>query len=151
MTKTATEIRIRNLEDVDIGGIVRLDEKISGEYRPEVWERRVGYYLRRDPEASVVALSDGEVIGFMLGEVRSGDFGLEEPTGWIEVLGVDPDYRRMSVGQRLAERMIEHFRREGATSVHTLMVDEQQEAGTARFFESIGFAPATLQPYVLKL
>ncbi len=43
----------------------------------------------------------GEVVGFMLGEVRSGEFGLEEPTGWIEVLGVDPGHRgaRRSAGR----------------------------------------------------
>ncbi len=44
-----------------------------------------------------------EVVGFMLGEVRSGEFGLEEPTGWIEVLGVDPAYRGKAIGQQMAE------------------------------------------------
>ena len=88
-----TRVRIRPLDEMDIGAIVGIDEKITGRYRPEVWERRIGYYLRRDPEASVVAEADGRVVGFMLGEVRSGEFGLEEPTGWIEVLGVDPGIR----------------------------------------------------------
>ncbi|HSN86202.1 MAG TPA: hypothetical protein VL025_05555, partial [Thermoanaerobaculia bacterium] len=82
MTETAPGLRIRTVDELDISAIVSIDEKISGKYRPEVWERRIGYYLRRDPEASVAAEVDGKVVGFMLGEVRSGEFGLEEPTGW---------------------------------------------------------------------
>src|SRR5688572_30082630 len=97
---------IRPLADYDMDAVARIDEAISGACRPEVWDRRVGYYLRRDPEASVVAEVDGRVVGFMLGEVRSGEFGLEEPTGWIEVLGVDPAYRGRSIGRLLAEEIL---------------------------------------------
>jgi len=126
---TRVEVRIRSLEDTDIGEITALDEKIGGRYRPETWERRIGYYLRRDPEASLVAESDGRVVGFMLGEVRSGEFGLEEPTGWIEVLGVDPDFRGQAVGRRLGDRMLEHFRERGAASVRTLVDEDMGEIG----------------------
>ena len=62
MTEFAQEVLIRPLEDTDIGGITTLDEKIGGQYRPEVWESRIGYYLRRDPEALVVAESGGKVV-----------------------------------------------------------------------------------------
>ena len=79
----SAEVRVRILEDTDLGEIIALDEKISGAYRPDVWERRLGYYMRRDPEAALVAEAGGRVVGFMLGEVRSGEFGLEEATGWI--------------------------------------------------------------------
>ncbi len=143
------EVRIRALEDTDIGDITALDEKLAGEYRPEVWERRIGYYLRRDPETSTVAEADGRVVGFMLGEVRSGEFGLEEPTGWIEVLGVDPDYRGNAIGRRLAERVLASFAALGAKSVRTL-VDEKME-GIGDFFAALGFEAATLRPFVKKL
>ena len=95
----ASDLKIRPVDELDLEDIGALDEKISGRYRPEVWERRVGYYLRRDPDASLVAEADGKVVGFMFGEIRSGEFGLEEPTGWIEVLGVDPDFRGRAVGR----------------------------------------------------
>lgn len=149
MAETPSEVRIRPLEELDIEAITRIDEKIGGTYRPEVWERRVGYYIRRDPDASVVAESEGQVIGFMLGEVRSGEFGLEEPTGWIEVLGVDPDERGQAVGRKLAEAMLEHFRERGAVTVRTL-VDEEMES-LAGFFTSLGFEPASLRPFVKPL
>ncbi|HEY4596116.1 MAG TPA: GNAT family N-acetyltransferase [Thermoanaerobaculia bacterium] len=150
MTETTPGVRIRPLDELDISAIVAIDEKISGRYRPEVWERQIGYYLRRDPEASVVAEIDGRVAGFMLGEVRSGEFGLEEPTGWIEVLGVDPAYRGKAIGRRLAEAILEHFRQRGAHSVRTL-VDEEKQGEIRRFFSALGFEPSTLRPFVKSL
>ena len=149
-TDTTSEVSIRPLDELDISDIVRIDEKILGSYRPEVWERRIGYYLRRDPESSVVAEVDGKVAGFMLGEVRSGEFGLEEPTGWIEVLGVDPDQQGKAIGRRLAEAILEHFRQRGAHSVRTL-VDEEKQGDIQRFFGALGFEPATLRPFVKAL
>jgi len=150
MPETKDEVRVRPADELDIGDIVRIDEKIGGEYRPEVWERRLGYYIRRDPEASVVAEVDGEVVGFMLGEVRSGEFGLEHATGWIEVLGVDPDARGKAVGRRMAEAVLAHFQEQGATEVRTL-VDEDEMGDVAGFFRSLGFEQAPLTAYVKDL
>ncbi len=110
---------------------------------------RLGYYMRRDPEASLVADSGGRVVGFMMGELRSGEFGLEEPTGWIEVMGVDPDLRGQAIGRRLAEEMLAHFKRRGARSVRTLV--EEGTPGIAEFFTALGFEPAGLTPFVKKL
>jgi ribosomal protein S18 acetylase RimI-like enzyme len=101
--------------------------------------------LRRDPETSVVAEADGRVVGFMLGEVRSGEFGLEEPTGWVEVLGVDPDCRGRAVGRRMAEAILEHFRERGAHSVRTLVDEENGEL--SGFFSSLGFQPSSLRAF----
>ena len=149
MSEPNPEARIRPLDELDITAIVGIDEKIRGRYRPEVWERRIGYYLRRDPESCVVAESGGRVVGFMLGEIRSGEFGLEEPTGWIEVLGVDPDARGQAVGRRMAEAMLEYFRTQGAHSVRTLVDEDREEL--SGFFSSLGFEPASLRPFVRTL
>jgi ribosomal protein S18 acetylase RimI-like enzyme len=148
-SEPAAGLRIRPLDELDISPIVAIDEKISGRYRPEVWERQIGYYLRRDPEGSVVAEAGGTVVGFMLGEVRSVEFGLEEPTGWIEVLGVDPAYRGKAVGRSMAEAMLAHFRELGAHSVRTLVDEAATEI--CGFFTSLGFQPSTLRPFVKPL
>lgn len=149
MAETATEVRVRPADEMDITAIVGIDEKISGQYRPEVWERRIGYYLRRDPEASVVAEADGRVVGFMLGEVRSGEFGIEEPMGWVEHLGVDPGFRGRAIGRQMLDAMLEHFRRRGARSVQTLVDEEMGEI--LSFFSALGFQPSTLRPFVKSL
>jgi ribosomal protein S18 acetylase RimI-like enzyme len=149
MTDDSAQVRVRPLQDTDLGDITGLDETIGGEYRPGVWEMRLGYYMRRDPDASLVAELDGRVVGFMLGEVRSGEFGLEQPTGWIEVMGVDPDVRGQSIGRKLAEAMLSYFKSRGAHTVRTL-VDSEME-GIGQFFEALGFEPAGLTPYVKHL
>jgi ribosomal protein S18 acetylase RimI-like enzyme len=99
----AEDIRIRPMTELDIEGITRIDERITTRYRPEVWEQRVSYYIRRDAESSQVAEVNGSVAGFMMGEVRGGEFGLEEPTGWIEFFGVDPDVRGRDLGRKLID------------------------------------------------
>jgi ribosomal protein S18 acetylase RimI-like enzyme len=137
-----TEARIRNLTELDIDAITRIDERITGRYRPEVWEQRVVYYIRRDPDAPKVAEQDGKVIGFMLGEVRGGEFGLDEPTGWLEFFGVDPSARGGGVGRRLTEALLEHFRSRGAKVTRTMVAARDQEI--ERFLRAMGFTPAPL-------
>lgn len=149
MVTLATDVRIRPANELDLEAITAIDEKIGGAYRPDVWERRLAYYLRRDPDSSVVAEIEGKVVGFMLGEVRSGEFGLDEPTGWVEVLGVDPSCRGLGIGQRLAEAMFAHFRRRDAATVRTLV--EAERGDLARFFESLGFEAGGLLPLVKRL
>jgi ribosomal protein S18 acetylase RimI-like enzyme len=149
MPEPTSEVRVRSADELDLDAITAIDEKIGGRYRPEVWERRLGYYLRRDPESPLVAEVGSEVVGFMLGEVRSGDFGLDEPTGWIEVLGVDPGHRGQAVGRRLAAAMLAHFESRGATSVRTLVDEERGDLH--RFFTSLGFEAASLRPFVKRL
>jgi ribosomal protein S18 acetylase RimI-like enzyme len=141
--------RVRPLDELDIGGIVRIDERISGTYRAEFWEQRTGYYLRRDPGASQVAEVDGRVVGFMLGELRAGEFGLEEPSGWIERFGIDPDQRGRDLGKQMFEAMRRHFRSEGALTVRTLV--DQRDAAVSGFLGALGFAPSPLQALEMKL
>ncbi|MBI2983018.1 MAG: GNAT family N-acetyltransferase [Chloroflexi bacterium] len=137
-----SEARIRNLTELDIDGITRVDERITGRYRPEVWEQRVVYYIRRDADAPKVAEQDGTVVGFMLGEVRGGEFGLDEPTGWIEFFGVDPGARGSGVGRRLTEALLDHFRSRGARITRTMVATRDREIDA--FLRAMGFKPAPL-------
>ena len=137
-----TEARVRPLTELDIDAVTRIDEKITGRYRPEVWEQRVVYYIRRDPDAPKVAEVDGRVVGFMLGEVRGGEFGLEEPTGWIEFFGVDPAARGGGIGRLLAQELLDHFSAQGAHIARTMVA--RQDRDIDAFLRAMGFAPAAL-------
>lgn len=148
MTTTA-RVRVRPLDELDLTEVVALAEKLGGSYDPRQWEDRVTYYLRRDPEGALAAEVDGRLVGFMLGEVRSGEFGLEEPTGWIEVMGVDPELRGQSIGRHLAEGMFGHFRARGASAVRTLVDDRRPDVES--FFASLGFEPAPQRPLIKRL
>lgn len=137
-----TDVRIRPITELDLDAITRIDERITGRYRPEVWEQRVVYYIRRDPDAPKVAELDGKVVGFMLGEVRGGEFGLDEPTGWIEFFGVDPSARGSGVGRRLTEALLDHFRSRGARITRTMVATRDREIDA--FLRAMGFTPAPL-------
>ncbi len=136
---TNGEINLRALSELDLDAVTAIDEKIGGKYRPDEWETRLMYYLRRDPDALVGAEVDGELVGFMLGDVRAGEFGMEEPAGWIEVLGVDPDHRGKDIGGRMLQKMFRNFRERGAKSVRTL-VDAESQAPLLGFFGKSGFS-----------
>jgi len=140
-----TDVRIRPLTELDIEAVTRIDERVTGRYRPDVWEQRVGYYMRRDPDSSQVAETEGSVVGFMLGEVRGGEFGLEEATGWVEFMGVDPDARGRNVGRRLLEALLEHFRARGARIARTIVARSDRDI--AGFIAAMGFAEAHLTAY----
>lgn len=142
-------IQVRSLTELDLDGIARIGEKTRQRYEPDLWEDRVTYYLRRAPEGSVVAEIDGEVAGFMLGDIRSGEFGIEEECGWIELMGVDPDSAGRGVGRALAGEMLRRYEERGVRKVRT-MVDQAMPEVEA-FFLRLGFEPDTLRPFCMKL
>ncbi len=146
---TSDDLQIRSLSELDLDDIVRIVEKTRNVYQPDLWEDRVTYYLRRDPEGSVVAEHAGRVVGFMLGDVRSGEFGLEEPTGWIEVIGVDPDAGGRGIGRALGQAMLDRMAARGVRRVRT-MVDASMP-DVERFFGALGFEPDSLRPFVKRL
>ena len=131
---------IRPVTELDIEAICKIDERITGRYRPEAWEDRVMYYLRRDPDSSQVAEASGKVIGFMLGEVRGGEFGLEEPTGWVEFFGVDPEARQKGIGRSLITALLQRFKDKGAHVARTMVAERDTEIDA--FIRRMGFAPA---------
>jgi ribosomal protein S18 acetylase RimI-like enzyme len=142
MPSNSNGVTIRPLADVDIDAITRIDEKVTGVYRPDFWENRVAYYLRRDPEASRVAELDGQVVGFMLADLRGGEFGLEETSGWIERFGVDPAMRGKGIGRQLFDALAEHFKAAGARTLRTFV--DTRQAETATFLKAVGFGPSAL-------
>ncbi|HEX4743679.1 MAG TPA: GNAT family N-acetyltransferase [Candidatus Limnocylindria bacterium] len=143
------EVRFRPLTELDIEAVTRIDERVTGTYRPEAWEQRIGYYIRRDPESSQVAELAGNVVGFMLGEVRGGEFGLDEPTGWVEFFGVDPDARGRDVGSGLLDALLRHFRERGAQIARTIVADRDREI--ASFIGKMGFERAPLTAFERRL
>jgi ribosomal protein S18 acetylase RimI-like enzyme len=142
MSAVAEQIRIRSLDELDIARIVAIDERLTGVYRPDVWERRVMYYLRRNPDLSQVAEMNGKVVGFMLSDLRGGEFGLEETSGWIERFGVDPDFQGRSIGRRLFEAVVAQLKGQGATTMRTLV--EKSDSELASFLRAVGFKDAPL-------
>ena len=81
------------------------------------------------------------MVGFLLGERKDWEFGAPK-SGWIEILGIDPQYQRQGIGQKLAEKIIEHFKASQITKVQTLT--QKSDENLLGYFHSLGFTEGTL-------
>jgi ribosomal protein S18 acetylase RimI-like enzyme len=82
-----------------------------------------------------VAVREGAVIGFMIGDVQSWQFGIPR-CGRIVAVGIHPDHRRSGAGRQLANAFFEQFRRLRVPVVQC-MVRPGDPLG--EFFASVGF------------
>ena len=93
--QSASEVQLRSLTELDLGDIVRIDEKTRGAYRP----RRLGGPGRLLPAARPGGLGGrrGRTGGWSAScsaTCAPASSASRSRRGWIEVLGVDPDVAR---------------------------------------------------------
>jgi GNAT superfamily N-acetyltransferase len=133
-----TDVVVRPLEPSDLEAILQIDEKLTGQRRKEYWQRRFELALLRPPWMSLVAETDGRVVGFALGWVGESEFGIAEPTAWLDLIGVDPPYRGRRVGQALVDRFVQSARELRAVRRIATLLDLSQ-ADVREFFLHLGF------------
>jgi len=85
---------------------------------------------------ALVAEFEGDVVAYIVGEVRAWEFG-SPPTGWIYAVGVAPRSQGQAVGRRLVDAARKHFADLGVSSLRTMVRRENVEL--LRFFRSSGF------------
>jgi ribosomal protein S18 acetylase RimI-like enzyme len=79
----------------------------------------------------------------MFSDIRGGEFGLEETTGWIERFGVDPDYQGRSIGRKLFDAVKSHMIQNQVATIRTLV--DKSDSDLAAFLRAVGFDNASLQ------
>jgi GNAT superfamily N-acetyltransferase len=138
-----TDVVVRPLEASDLDAIVAIDEKLSGHTRKDYWRRRLEIASLRPPWMSVVAEMDGRLVGFLFGWVGESEFGIAKPTGWIDLVGVDPAYRGRGVARALLDRFVESGRELRALARVATLVDLGQ-GDVREFFLRRGFEPGRM-------
>ncbi len=129
-------VHIREIRARDVPEIVSIQESILQKKISKKWIQMVQAHIRKHEGVGFVALKEGRVVGFIIGEVKGEGFGLEQ-SGWIEVVGVHPAQMGMGIGRILAERLFAFFRKEGIRDIHTAV---RWDAGDMlSFFKAIGF------------
>jgi len=131
-------ISVRPLESSDLDALVAIDEKLSGQTRKDYWHTRLDVAALRPPWMSLAAEMDGRVVGFLFGWVGESEFGIAERTGWIDLIGVDPGYRGLGVGQTLVARFVQSGRELRAIGKIATLIDLGQ-ADIREFFTRLGF------------
>lgn len=121
----------------DLGTIIRLDERHTGLAKPDYWADLFARYVEspRPNRFFLVAEREGDVIGFVVGEVRAWEFG-SPPCGWVFAINVVPDRREHGVGTALMNAICARFRAAGANSVRTMLL--RRDTLNLAFFRSQG-------------
>ena len=138
-----TEIAVRPVEPTDLDAIVRIDEKLAGQARKEYWQKRLDLCLLRPPWMSLVAETDGRLVGFLFGWVGESEFGIAQPTGWVDLIGVDPVYRSRGVARALLDRFVGSGRELRALGRVATLIDLAQ-VDIREFFLRRGFQPGRM-------
>ncbi|MEW6375829.1 MAG: GNAT family N-acetyltransferase [Thermodesulfobacteriota bacterium] len=130
------KIKVRKIEAEDVPEIVSIQESILQKKVSKKWIQMVEGHLKKQEALGFVALKDGQVVGFIIGEIKGEGFGLEQ-SGWIEVVGVHPRQMGIGIGRILAEKLFSFFIKEGIHDIHTSV---RWDAGDMlSFFKAIGF------------
>lgn len=131
-------INARPVEMADLDAIVRVDEKLSGQTRKDYWQQRLEIAVLRPPWMSLVAETDGRLVGFLFGWVGESEFGIARRTGWVDLIGVAPPYRGRGVAHALLRRFVDSGRELRAIERIGTLIDLGQ-AEVREFFTREGF------------
>jgi predicted N-acetyltransferase YhbS len=132
----------RREEDMD--AIVDIDAKVLGQRRPVYYERKCALALddARQLVTSLVAEQDDQVIGFIMGNVYLGEFGIPETTASLDTIGVHPDYQGQGLAIELMKEFVTNLEKAGVERIYTLV--NWNDWDLLRFFEKSGFVPAKM-------
>ncbi len=140
---------IRSLRKDDLVAIVTIDEKVLGENRKDYWDRKLALLNRRSPQVSLVAETEGRVVGFILGDVSGWEFGVPATVGWIDAIGVDPPHQKQGWATALIREMIRRFQALGVKTLYTLVSWDDWDL--LQLFHRIGFSRGDMINLELKI
>ena len=138
-----TSIRIRLMQADDLDAVVRIDEKVRKEPRPEYYSMKFDRLFGSDdyvPASLVAEKGDGTVVGFVMGEIYMGEYGIFEEQATLDTIGVDPDYQRRGIGEMLIREFVDHLKTLGVKKIFTLV--NWNDSGLIRFFSANQFEPS---------
>ncbi len=139
----AGTIKIRLMTADDFDAVVGIDEKILKASRLKYYEMKFDKLFKSKeflPTSLVAELESGTVVGFVMGELYIGEYGISEVGATIDTIGVDPDYRRKGIDQQLIDNFMDHLRDLGVTKISTLI--ERDDTELIHFFSANKFSPA---------
>ena len=138
----ADERVMRVLKNSDLDAIVAIDEKVSKQNRREYYERKIASITdpTRSINSSIVAEVNGKVVGFIMGDVYFGEFGIPETSATIDSLGVDPGLQNKGLASDLLDQFMMNMKVAGVTKVYTLV--NWDDFALEKFFSRHKFVPS---------
>ena len=139
----ASTIKIRLMKADDFDAVVGIDQKVLKTTRPEYYEMKFEKLFRSKdyiPTSLVAQAEDGTVVGFVMGELFLGEYGIFQEVATLDTIGVDPDCQHKGIGKQLMKEFMEHLRELGVQKIHTLV--DWNDSKLVEFFRANEFTPS---------
>jgi len=143
------DVTIRRARPDDLQHVSDLDDRITGQAKPDYWQDIFDRYAARKQKERFFLVADDSitnpnrpVLGFVVGEVREWEFG-SKPCGWVFAVSVEPEARERGIGTHLFQALADEFRAIGINTMRT-MVQHQNPLHMA-FFRGEGMVAG---PYI---
>jgi len=140
---TETEFNIRLMKADDFDAVVAIDQKVLEVSRPEYYEMKFEkLFESRDylPTSLVAETEGGTVVGFVMGVLFMGEYGIFEEEATLDTIGVDPEFQHKGIGKLLTNEFIEHLKTLGVRKINTLV--DGNDTRLTRFFSTNQFYPS---------
>jgi len=134
-------IFVRSMKEADAGAVVAIDAAASGRRRPRYFELMLQRAVNQaGMQISLVAEVDGHVVGFLVGSLYYGEYGVMEPFASIDAIAVQPSFRGRHIGKALMRQLKLNL---GALRITTLRTEvDWDNFELGGFFKKEGFAPS---------
>ncbi len=135
------EINIRPLKKQDLQALILIDREVTN-------RNREAYYNRKFEEifgsgrlsVSLIAEVDNMPVGFLIGQVYQGEYGIPEDVAYIDTIGIMPKYNKLGVGSKLLEQFIANMKACRINKIYTLV--NFGDVKLINFFSNHGFSPS---------
>jgi len=144
------KVRLMKLEDFN--DVLAIDEKVNKVLREEYYKLKFEKLVKSGdyvPTSLVCENEDGKVVGFIMGELFIGEYGISEDRAKLDTIGVDPEYQKKGVGKLLLKEFIDHLKSLGVEKISTLVAWNDIEL--IKFFSSNNFEPSKTIHLELKI
>jgi ribosomal protein S18 acetylase RimI-like enzyme len=141
MNESSIKIRLMKADDFD--AVVEIDGKVLQAPRPEYYEMKFEKLFKSKdylPASLVAEEADGTVVGFVMGEIYMGEYGIFQEEATLDTIGVDPEYQHKGIGEQLIKEFMDHLRKVGVQKINTLV--DWNDTKLIRFFSANQFSPS---------
>jgi len=141
MNESTIKIRLMKADDFDT--VVAIDEKVLKASRPEYYEVKFEKLFKSKdylPASLVAEEEDGTVVGFVMGEIYMGEFGIFQEGASLDTIGVDPDHQHKGIGEQLINEFMDHLKNVGVKKINTLV--DWNDSKLIHFFSANQFSPS---------
>jgi predicted N-acetyltransferase YhbS len=127
----------------DFDAVVGIDEKVLKASRPEYYKLKFEkLFQTKDylPASLVAEKENGTVVGFVMGELYIGEYGISREKATLDTIGVDPYHQHKGIGKQLIDEFMDHLRTLGVQKINTLV--DWNDSKLIDFFSANQFSPS---------